>query len=674
VSTSPLGLLADLDPAQRNAVTDDSPTLCILAGAGSGKTRVLTRRIAHRVATGTADAQHVLAVTFTRRAAGELRERLGALGLREPVAAGTFHGLALAQLRRWWADRGHAPQAVLARKAPLLVPLVPPRAAASLGEIAAEIEWAKARLVAPERYADEAGAAGRRLPLPPTAMATVFARYEHEKRRRRALDFDDLLAQCTAALETDAAFAASQRWRFRHLFVDEYQDVNALQLRLLDAWRGDRLDLCVVGDPEQAIYAWNGADATALTGFRRRFPTARVIRLDHNYRSSPQILAVANTVLESRPGGLLSPLVPNQPAGPIPTIRSYASDTDEAREIARALRRRAAGGWSSMAVLARTTAQLLVLERALRAAAVPYRLRGALPFLQGTEVAAVLGELAAAPATPLRTVLADLRQRAHDLRGEEGDGDDATRARRDALEGLVRLAEEHLATDPSATAAGHIAWLDTALRSDDPRRAPAGGAVELATFHAAKGLEWPVVFLAGLEQGLVPIGHATTPEARSEERRLLYVAATRARRELHCSWAERRTSGARTSARSPSPFLEALEAVVRDLEEGGTGVEWRRFMAASRSRLGPLRRSTARPGTASTADPGVLEALRSWRASTARASGVPAFVVLHDATLQAVAEARPRSREALLALPGVGPVKAERYGDALLTVVGDDAS
>ncbi|MDP8936757.1 MAG: HRDC domain-containing protein, partial [Actinomycetota bacterium] len=232
------------------------------------------------------------------------------------------------------------------------------------------------------------------------------------------------------------------------------------------------------------------------------------------------------------------------------------------------------------------------------------------------------------------------------------------------LENLDRLARELLAADPAATVGSFGGWLRSTLGGD---HLPAGGdAVELATFHAAKGLEWPVVFLAGLEQGLVPITHADTPVARAEERRLLYVAVTRARQEAHLSWAERRTFGARTLPRSPSPWLAALEAAVRDLGEGGSGADWRRFLDEGRARLDAAPRFR-RPGGG--ADPEVLQALRSWRASTARASGVPAFVVLHDTTLAAVAEAAPHDRSALLALPGVGAVKADRYGDALLAVV-----
>ena len=644
-------LLEGLDPVQRRAVVSEAEPLCILAGAGSGKTRVLTRRIALRVQTGSALPQHVLALTFTRRAAAELSSRLGALGIRDRVAAGTFHALASAQLRRLWADRGQRPLTVLERKTRLLGPMLPGGRRSAAADVAAEIEWAKARLVAPSGYEAAAVAAGRRPPLATTELASVYQRYEEQKHRRGLVDFDDLLLLCATALETDSRFAATQRWRFRHLFVDEFQDVNPLQFRLLEAWRGDRPDLCVVGDPDQAIYAWNGADAGYLGDFTRRFPGAEVVDLDRNYRSTPQVLALANAAL-GRPR-----LRATRADGAVPTVSSYATDSDEAGQVARALRRAGATSpWSHLAVLTRTHAQLVLFEEALQAAGVPFRTRGAVPFLERAEIREALADLGRRPSAPLATALPDLRQ----LLDEAPAGDE----RASSLENLDRLARELLAADPVATIGAFGGWLRATLGAD---HLPAGGdAVELATFHAAKGLEWPIVFLAGVERGLVPISHADTPAARAEERRLLYVAVTRAQHELHVSWAERRTFGARTVARSPSPWLTALEAAVRDLAQGGSGADWRRFLDEGRARLDAAPRFQ-RPG--GRADPAVLQALRSWRASTARASGVPAFVVLHDTTLAAVAEAAPSDRSALLALPGVGPVKADRYGDALLAVV-----
>jgi DNA helicase II / ATP-dependent DNA helicase PcrA len=671
-------LLEGLDPDQLQAVTSDAAPVCILAGAGSGKTRVLTRRIAHRVATGSAQPGHVLALTFTRRAAGELGRRLAELGVRPRVAAGTFHGIAYASLRSRWADRGQQPPVLLEHKARVLGGLL--RGGRGSGEatpadVATEIEWAKARMVTPDDYAAAVSAAGRRPPLPAGIVADLYGRYEHEKRRRNLVDFDDLVLLCAEALETDAEFAASQRWRFRHLFVDEFQDVNPAQFRLLEGWRGGRPDLCVVGDPDQAIYAWNGADASYLTAFTRYLPGAGCVRLARTYRSSPQVVAVANAVLAGHRGPGAADLRATRGEGPVPTVTAWATGGEEAAGVTRSLRRQHAAGrpWSELAVLARTRAQLVAFEEALHAAAVPCRVRGAVAFLDRPEVRAAIADLRRRPATGLLApALADVRLDTATMDG------DATQAagppgaaaeRRSSLAELARMMEELLAADPCATVGAFLAWLHATLRAEEP--ATRTDAVELATFHGAKGLEWPVVFVTGLEQGLVPVGHAATPEARAEERRLLYVAVTRAQAQLHCSWAERRRFGAASVARVPSPWLGLMEGAVEALTAPGADADWRRHLAASRARVNAAAGPNAGAALGERADPAVLAALRSWRAGAARAAGVPAFVVLHDTTLAAVAEARPADRSALLALPGLGPVKTERYGDALLAVVAD---
>lgn len=671
--------IADLDPAQRAAVTTSAAPLCILAGAGSGKTRVLTRRIAWRVATGSADPHHVLALTFTRKAAGELCSRLAALGVRDRVAAGTFHAVALAQLRRWWAERHQRAPAVLERKARILAPLLRQHSGRTgrdlvvqPADVAGAIEWAKARLVTPDTYEEAVAAGGHTPPLPPPEMARLYARYEEEKRRRGLVDFDDLLLLCADALAGDPDFAARQRWRFRHLFVDEFQDLNPAQFRLLEAWRAGRPDLCVVGDPNQAIYGWNGADHRFLTRFSEHFPGATVVRLDRNYRSTPQVLAVAHAVLSTgrRPPPTMRP---TRPDGPVPTVVAHDTDADEARWVARAVRDRRAPGrpWSDIAVLARTNAQLALFEEAFRAAGVPYRVRGGGAFLDQPEVRAALAELRRCPpGVPLAAALADLEA----VLAEAAADAAGTAERRLSLEMLLRLGREYDALEPQATPAGFLDWLAATVHTDEPDAA--ADAVDLATFHRAKGLEWPVVFVTGLERGFVPIGHADGPVAVAEERRLLYVALTRAERELHCSWARQRTFGARTMARAPSPWLEAIEAACQTLQTAGPGASWREQLARTRARLERSRaeRTRPRPTVGRDADPSLLADLKAWRSATARAAGMPAYLVFHDATLAAIAEARPRDHLQLLRVPGVGPAKAERYADALLAIVARHAA
>ena len=633
-----LPLLEGLTASQRRAVESPSATVCVLAAAGAGKTRVLTRRIAFRVQTGSAKAGHVVAITFTKKAALELRERLARLGLDNPpnvgggLFAGTFHSFAWRQLRRWWADRRTPEPAVLQTKARLVGELASGRAGLSdvaVADLAGCIEWAKARLLTPAAFATAARAANRELPADPEAIGALYARYEDEKRRRRLVDFDDLLARYTEALGADSQFGAAQRWKWAHVFVDELQDVNPLQCRLLTALLGGHDDLFVVGDPNQAIYGWNGADPAFLTSFPSRFPDAEVVRLDDNHRSSPQIVAAATAVLGRQSSGHVRS---TRPDGPLPALRCFASDRAEAAGIAaEALEARARGqSWRQMAVLARTNAQLAVVAEALSAASVPFS-------APGSEPAAEL---------PL---------------GNEGDDE----------------------TSPARVA-------EASERDPD-------GTLTLCTFHRAKGLQWPAVWVAGLEAGLVPVTYATSPASLAEERRLLYVALTRAETSLQCSWArERRAGNGAALRRAPSPWLAALAPHCSGTGQGdgddmfarelaGPGRDGRLggapFLAMARYRLakapvvpgGRNRLRGAVPqvglGTTGADSIAVAEQLREWRRRHARASGVPPHVLLHDSTLLALARTLPSNNEDLLAVPGLGPVKVARFGQAILDVV-----
>ncbi len=706
-------LLSGLNPAQRQAVISTDHPLCILAGAGSGKTRVLTRRIAWRIAEQTADPARILAITFTRKAAGELGKRLNQLGVRERVATGTFHSIAFAQLRQYWADTHQSAPSLTQSKIRVLMPLFLATRAGSPSsntvqgaDLASEIEWAKARLITPDRYAQAVVAAGRTPPLGPEAMADLYRRYEADKKKRGLIDFDDLLLLTVQAMTSDREFAARQRWRFRHLFVDEFQDVNPVQAKLLDCWLGipsvgddtenieavtDPVDLCVVGDPNQAIYAWNGADPRFLSTFTQRFPNGGLIRLEDNYRSSPQILTVADAVLGLRSRESRA-LVPHRPDHDVPTVTQYPSDLEEARGIARVIRDRhnAQTPWKHMAVLTRTNAQLVVFEEALRAAGIPHRVRGGAAFLQQPEVLRALSILQDGPTTIALTArltdLDDLVAELSNPNGESFDGElipsEGTNDRVDQIEGVIRLGHEYLGAEPGGTVGGFLQWLHGAItsRADEPDRG--GDVVELATFHRAKGLEWPVVFVAGLERGFVPIGQADQQDTRDEERRLLYVAVTRAERELHCSWAASRTFGARTTVRTRSMWLENIDAAITALTSDGS-VDWQTALVAMRERMAAAKAAGV-PGTPGTkrasievgaqADPALFERLKAWRATEARHSGVPAFTILHDTSLAAIAQVRPTDEAALLTVAGLGSVKVTRYGQAILSVVRDAAA
>ncbi|MDA8380452.1 MAG: ATP-dependent helicase [Actinomycetota bacterium] len=505
--------LAALDEAQQYAVTTDAAPLCILAGAGAGKTRVLTRRVARRILEGSADADHVLVLTFTRRAAGELRERLFRLGADRArrtsaaggVTAGTFHSVAYATLRRYWADSGLRPMAVVRSRHGLLLELAQgDHALASAA--GTEIAWAKARLVGPSDYASAVATAGRRPGASDAGrIGGMYTRYEAALARRGVLDVDDLLVRCRLVMESEPSVADVERWRFRHFFVDELQDVNPAQMALLRAWLGGRDDLCVVGDPAQAIYAWNGSDPELLARFPQIFPGAEVVRLTRNYRSTHEIVVAASSVLPAAERSSVEAIM----SGPLPTVRSFDDENAEAVAIARSVRRARGPGtsWSQIAVLARTHAQLSAVSAELEAAGIPWARTGADGEHEGV----------VAPGS--------------DQSLPHGGGPDDD-------DGKV------------GTGSG-----------GEPRQA-----VALSTFHAAKGLEWDAVFVAGIEDGLVPHRQAASSSAaRAEERRLLYVALSRATRSLHISWARRRNIGGRPVARRPSPWLAAVESALASM-------------------------------------------------------------------------------------------------------------
>ena len=653
--TATAELLAGLTPLQRRAVETMSSTVCVLASAGSGKTRVLTRRIAYRALTGSAKPEHTLALTFTKKAAGELAERLAGLGLAAAVSAGTFHSLAWHQLKRWWADRRTPQPALLQSKARLVGELASGRGGlegVATSDLAAAIEWAKARLVPPGELAASAHEANRELPAEAEAVAALYARYEDEKRRRRLVDFEDLLARYADALSSDSRFAASQRWRWAHVFVDEVQDVNPLQCRVLLGLLAGNDDLFVVGDPNQAIYGWNGADARFLTEFPRRFPDAEVVRLDDNHRSSPQVVAAAAAVLGRQSAG---PVRSSRPDGPLPTLRCFANEFAEAAGIAAEIREAASQGldWADMAVLARTNAQLVTVMEALVKAGVPCH----------APAPAEGAALDAPDGRPQGAGPANVEGEPHEDGPGPGWGDRGWGDRGWGDRGWVDRGWGDRGW-------GDRGWGDRGW----------GNTVTLCSFHRAKGLQWQAVWVCGLETGFVPIAYASSPGSLAEERRLLYVALTRAERRLHCSWCnERRAANGPMLRRNPSPWLAVLaphcsvtrarDDTVRPAEAislapSGRDRSFAGFVALARGRLAPTPEASGTKASSTVADE-----LRQWRGRLARASGVPPHVLLHDSTLLALARSKPQSTEELLAVPGLGPVKVARFGPQILAVV-----
>ena len=681
----PARLLDGLDPSQRRAVTTPNSPLAILAGAGSGKTRVLTRRIAYRCLSGDADARHVLAVTFSRKAAGELDDRLRASGLRDLPAVGTFHALAYAQLRSLWNSNNSTPPTLLDRKARLLAQIVGSKSRFSAGDLAAEIEWAKARKVPPERYALAAAQSDRRTFASPEQVADFYDRYEREKRKRALVDFDDLLIQAADAMENDPSFAAAQRWRFRHLFVDEYQDLNPLQERLLRAWLGDRKDLAVVGDPNQAIYGWNGADASYLTNFAAQHPGSEVIRLEHSYRSTAEILTVAASSLGLELGVSLP--APTRTGGAAPSIKGYANELDEAAAIVRAIHDNHGPSkpWSAQAILIRTNAQSAPIEAAMRRSAIPYRVRGATSLLDDPYTKNLLKQLDRLN-EPLATTISDLDVRVGEMRaelaavkapGETDDNDTKSDAgavddtsslghRLAISEQIVALGRDLLVTDPTARTSGFVGWLKTTLNDGHQ---VGRDCVTISTFHAAKGLEWEVVHVAGLEAGYVPITHARSPEAKLEERRLLYVALTRAADVLSCTWAAQRTFASQTVSRKPSPWLAQLGSTISELEDST------KLISNPKEVLAQVRNSLHdRPRSSLAVRDIELErklrvVLREWRAREAFRRNTVATVVLSDLALDGLARHRPTTTGELESLAELGWATREQYGALLLSLI-----
>ena len=564
-------LLAALDPEQQAVALAATGPVCVLAGAGTGKTRAITHRIAYAIATGVADPAHVLALTFTVRAAGELRGRLralggGAAGLR----AATFNSAALRQLSYFWPRMvgGRAPRLVES-KMPLLreaaAGLTVRADGAALADAVTEIEWAKVCQVHPESYVFAAAEAGRAPSLGVEDTGRLYAAYEAIRRDRQLIDFESVLELTAAILITEPAAAREVQAAFTYFTVDEFQDVNPLQKLLLDAWLGGREELCVVGDPRQTIYSFTGATPEYLRSFTADYPQATMVRLVRDYRSTPQVVAAANRLADATVEA--GALVAQRPPGPDPVVTRYADDEAEAAGTAARIAALIAGGVppNEIAVLVRINAHLERFERALAGAGVPYVVRGAERFYDRPEVRQALvllrgaaraagagndatglpGELPAA----VRHVLASagLTAAPPAVRG-------AVRERWESLAAIAGLADNLTAARPAATLAEFAAELAERAESG---HAPVAAAVTLATMHAAKGLEWDAVLLPGLTEGIMPIVHARTADAVEEERRLMYVAVTRARVHLALSWAAARTPGTEAS-RQRSRFLAAM--------------------------------------------------------------------------------------------------------------------
>jgi DNA helicase-2/ATP-dependent DNA helicase PcrA len=693
----PSALLEDLDDEQREAVLAPRGPVCVLAGAGTGKTRTITRRIAYLVASGHVAPGQVLAVTFTQRAAGEMRSRLRSLEQEIDGAAGsgavqamTFHAAALRQLRYFWPrvvgdtgwellDSKFAVVAQAANRAGIQA------STDDVRDLAGEIEWAKSSLISPEQYPEQVAKIERDIPFDAAKVAAVYAGYEGLKARRDGsalLDFDDLLLHTAAAIENDAAVAGEFRDRYRCFVVDEYQDVTPLQQRVLNAWVGERDDLTVVGDANQTIYSFTGATPQYLLDFSRRFPDAALIRLERDYRSTPQVVSLANQVISAASGRMAASrlqLIGQRDPGPKPVFREHPDEVAEANAVAAAIKKLIQSGTapSEIAVLYRINAQSEVYEEALTAAGVAFQVRGGEGFFSRQEIRQALLALQRAAGHQGDVAGVELPQLVRDLLGPLGltaEPPAGTKARErwDALLALVELVEQEVAVRANLDLQGLLVEL---RQRADSRHPPVVQGVTLASLHAAKGLEWDAVFLVGLVDGTLPISHALSHGADSEpveeERRLFYVGITRARVYLTISWALARAAGGRQS-RKTSRFLSGLTPQSRrepqqPQRKRGPAPRCRVCNSAlTTSTAILLRRCESCP---SNLDEELLGRLKEWRLRTSQEMKVPAYVVFTDNTLIAIAEALPADNAALVAIPGIGARKLEQYGPDVLALV-----
>jgi DNA helicase-2/ATP-dependent DNA helicase PcrA len=610
-------VLDGLNPEQRRAAEAVRGPVCILAGAGSGKTTTITRRIAQQVATEAFAPGEIMAVTFTDKAAGQLKARLAALGVRG-VRASTFHAAALRQLRHFAPDETGRilPSKVLALRQ-LANHLPGAYRFRPAGDLATEIEWAKNRRIGPGSYRE--AAADREPPIPLDLMHRMYSQYEQRKADEGLLDFEDLLERTVQVFERDPSACEIFRARYRAFTVDEYQDVNLLQQSLLDLWLGDGDDLCVVGDDYQSIYAFTGAGPEHLLGVPARFPHATVVRLEENYRSTPQVLAVANRLVPKL-GGAEKVLRAVRADGPEPVLRPFATPANEGAAIVAAIRALECP-LEEVAILARTNARLTDFEELLHEAGIPFQGSSLLERDAARRLTRRLQHSAESAAAAVRATAleAGWLPQPPDALGER------ELVRQTDLARLVSLA--------STFEGDAAAFVEELRRRFDPGGDGARG-VNLLTLHRAKGLEFEAVFLPRLQEKELPSKQARTPAQIDEERRLFYVGMTRAKQVLWVTWTGKR-----------SRFLVELGVT----PQAGSHAESRPRSTVEWTPVG--------------------EKLRAWRLERAREDGVPPYVVFHDKVLHEIAEVRPLSIGELSQISGVGPAKLERYGEGLLATL-----
>ncbi|MFM7650877.1 MAG: ATP-dependent DNA helicase UvrD2, partial [Acidimicrobiaceae bacterium] len=614
-----------MDADQRAAVTCPETATVLHAGAGSGKTRVLTHRIAYRIARGTADPQRVLAITFTREAASEMRRRLKTLGVSrdsQSVTVGTFHAVALALLRQRLADTHKQMPSIIHNRPQLIAQAAGEHPMSTrTRELLIEVDWAHARLISPANYAQTAKLLVRYTAVPHNEIATIYKEYEQLKIQRNTLDLDDLISRVIEAMRLDNAYAQAVRWRYRHIFVDEAQDMNPLQYELFEAIRGQRADVFIVGDPMQAIYGWNGSDKKLFDELPDKIRGTTVLRLPNNYRCTPEILNAATTIAK-----IVDPQIDvraiKQSSQPV-VLRGYADAEAEAQGVVDCLWQYAnIGGenpWQSAAVLVRTNIQVEMIVDALVKHNIPVR--------------------TTRPSKELNSAIADASQSTNRNELATWVTDVLTESDSEIQRWVAEQVQVFLKLDHPGNVDGRTftSW----MRATSAEHRSTEG-VEVLTFHSAKGREWQCVVVAGAEVGLMPHSSAITQDQQDEEIRLAYVALTRASQQLFVTWCESRKG--RTAGRS-----NLLTNIFSD----------------TALKLEPQFVARTKPKKSTT--PSLEDELRTWRNGRARVIKQPVVNVCSDYEIRLIAKQMPKTTEDLAAIVGV--ITAKKIGPDVLSIV-----
>jgi DNA helicase II / ATP-dependent DNA helicase PcrA len=674
-----------LNDEQTRAAKAVTGPVCILAGAGSGKTTTITRRIANQVASGTFAAGSILAVTFTDKAAGEMRTRLVKLGV-QGVRARTFHAAALAQLRHLSSE---PPGQILPSKGVALRQIARslprPYRFRPVADLATEIEWAKNRRVTPDTY--EASLDGHQPPVPADQMQRIYRQYERSKNDRGMMDFEDLLERAIQMFQNEEWAREQFHGRYAAFTVDEYQDVNLLQETLLREWLGDGDNICVVGDDYQSIYGFTGATPQYLLEMPKRFARTQVIRLEDNYRSTPQILEVANRLVPKL-GGAEKVLRAVNEDGDEPMIRLCSRQEAESRVIVDRIRGLHDSGvpFEEMALLYRVNFRSEDHEEVLAGAGIPYQVKDG-AFLTRPTARQMLSTLRRSSAQSVAAEVRRLADRAGYVEDIPDGAGEQEITRQNDLARFVRLAEEF--DDGARSCSDFVQDIEARFGTEGD-----GRGVQLMTLHRAKGLEFDAVFLPRVEEGELPFKRSKSDEAIAEERRLFYVGITRARKHLTITWVndgKRKgsrfigevrsdgTGGPVAFRREPDPTHAAVVGLqvtvsggfagtIVDITPAGALLE----LEGGGELLVPFGENVTAAGETMPLGPpededkGLIAALKGWRLERAKTEEVPAYVVFHDSTLEEIARRKPRSLEELSEVAGIGPAKLERYGNDIL--------